>query len=261
MLCLSIYSGLGYADDGQAYDVYPEPISLAYSNVAAFPLQTGEGSKVGDPPGLALDLLNAVAESLDIRIEYRRLPNSRVLNALTLGEVDGAFSFSYQPDRTQVGVYPFEGPALNRDYRITTISYHLYKLAGNPVSWDGRSFSEVSGSIGINSGYSISRFLEARGLHVEPVPTTWQNLRKLTLGRIQAYAAQSLVTDPLLQRDNFQSVVKIEEPLIIQDYYLIFSYAFYSRHPVLAQKIWQTISNKRSEVWKNQKTQYIGFPQ
>jgi polar amino acid transport system substrate-binding protein len=40
--------------------------------------------------------------------------------------------------------------------RMSTDNYHLYRLKGSKVDWDGKAFSNLDGRIGAQAGFSGS---------------------------------------------------------------------------------------------------------
>jgi polar amino acid transport system substrate-binding protein len=220
-------------------------IHLAYSDVSTWPYQTGEGLEAANPPGVALDLITQVAQDLHFEVNFKRLPNKRVLFALQSGVIDGAFIYSHNQERQGFARYPMRGNEVDGSRRIARLSYYLYRQKGSNVQWDGRRFVNLSGIIGANAGYSVVADLKKLGVAVEEAKTTEQNFNKLKLGRVAGVAAQSEMTDPFLQKHGITDVEKFPVPIISKDYFLIFSQSFAEKNPQLIEQIWNRIGETR----------------
>lgn len=236
--------------------LHAQNITLAYSEVEAFPIQMGNSAEVAEPPGLAVDLLREVAKQLNLELTLLRYPNNRVLKKLADNRIDGAFCYSFNPERAAIAHYPMQGGQLDRSARITTISYHLYTRPNDPLTWDGTQLSQLNDAIGLNAGFSILNELNALGVPVEETVGNPQNLRKLALGRIQAFAGQDITTDPLIASSKYGTFRKLSVPLSTKDYFLLLSNDFVANQPELANALWQTIGKLRSSVMEANQSRY-----
>ncbi len=90
------------------------------------------------------------------------------------------------------------------------------------------------------------------GIRLEGVQTTEQNLGKLHLGRIGAYAMQEHIADPAIRQMHLENdIEKLPIPLLTKNYYLTFSHKFYAAHPEIAEKIWSVIGEQRDSLTKS----------
>ncbi len=228
-----------------AMQTFAMEIQLAYSDVSTWPYQVGEGLEASNPPGVAIDLINQVAQDLRLQVSFKRLPNKRVLNSLQSGVIDGAFIFSHNQERQAFARYPMRGKEVDGSRRIASLSYYLYRQKGSKVQWDGRQFVNLSGIIGANAGYSVVADLRKIGVTMEEAKSTEQNFHKLKLGRLAGVAAQSEMTDPFLAKHGITDVEKSTLPIISKDYFLIFSQSFAEKNPQLVEQIWNRIGETR----------------
>jgi hypothetical protein len=53
-----------------------------------------------------MDIIRQAATGIDINLEFLRTPNRRVLKNLKLGEIGGAFMFSFNTERMHNDQYP-----------------------------------------------------------------------------------------------------------------------------------------------------------
>ncbi|MGB0944040.1 MAG: transporter substrate-binding domain-containing protein, partial [Marinomonas sp.] len=120
----------------------PIQLTLSYQINPSPPYQMGTGVDVMEPPGIALDIINAAAQELNIKVVYKRYPNVRVMHLLKHGQIDGAFMFSYKPERAKIARYPLtqEGK-LDSSKRLATLSYWLYSLTEAKLDWDGTNLT------------------------------------------------------------------------------------------------------------------------
>ena len=221
-------------------------VRLGYSEIPAPPWQIGHDQS---PPGIAFEVIREVGARLGIRFEFIRYPNKRVLWTLGKNELEGAFMYSYEPERTRQGVYPERNGLPDPSRRLATLSYYLYRMKGEPVIWDGKTVRGGNIVIGANEGYSIAEDLRQLGLKVFEARGTEKGFRMLQLGRISAMAHQDCVADPwLAAHDPEGKIEKLEPPLRTKHYYLIFSHAFMEKHRDLAMKIWDEIAVVRDTV-------------
>ncbi|MEO4048799.1 hypothetical protein AAFN46_17105 [Pseudomonas sp. CAU 1711] len=142
-------------------------ISLVYVDVEADPFQTGSGSEIADPPGLAVEMVVEAVRLAGYSPKLRRMPQMRMLWELEEGSIDGAFIFSYTPERGALYAYPMRNGEPDGALRVTRIRYSLYRLKGAPVGWDGQDFSGLTRPIGVNTGWVMASLLAQRGLPVD----------------------------------------------------------------------------------------------
>jgi polar amino acid transport system substrate-binding protein len=228
-------------------DAWAQRLKLGYSDVENFPYQMGNGQAPATPPGLAVELIREAARDIGLEVQFVRMPAVRLLVATQTGEIDGSFIFSYKEERLAQAVYPMKDGKPDRSRRITTINYSFYKKAGSPVHWDGKTLSHNSEPVGVNSSFSISDDLKKMGIVVDDSgKSTAQNLGKLRLGRISAYATLEDSADAFLARQTGNDVVKLTPPITSRDYYLVVSRKFHDSGDH-AQRLWTRIAELRDK--------------
>lgn len=233
-------------------------MTFAYTEHPSPPFLEGEGLNVPARPGVAVDIVNAAAAQAGCGLHLVRLANLRVLRSVEAGEVDGAILFSYDAERGALMRYPMRGDQPDGTRRLAMFSYYLYRRKGGSINWDGATLSNPEGlAIGINSGFSIADQLARFGVKLEEVQTTEQNLGKLRLGRIGAYAMQEHIADPQIRRMHLENEIeKLPAPLSTKNYYLTFSSKFYAAHPKVAEQIWSFIAEQRDNLTKSLMPRY-----
>lgn len=238
-------------------------LTLAYQINPSPPYQMGTGEQVDHPPGIALDIINAAAEELNLKVTYKRYPNVRVLHLLKNGQVDGAFMFSYKPERAEIARYPItEEGKLDNTKRLATLSYWLYFTERSELKWSGTNFIGTSGIIVAEHGDSIISDLEMKGQIVQQPESAYKALEMLVKRRpVVGAALQDVKASPLLDRPEFSGIQRSSAPLRTKDYFLLLSHHFVSRHPVLAKAVWQKIEELRDEITEKRMYHYSPIQQ
>ncbi len=223
-------------------------IQLAYSDVESYPFQLGNGRKIPNEPGLALDIISLATEQIGVDLEYIRFPGKRVLHDIKKGTVDGGFVFSYNSDRAQFAHYPMENTLPDRTQRIATIGYYFYKLNDNTNKIDIKSLQESQQMVGVHLGYSIVGVLKDKKINIHEVKTTEQLFRMLRSHRLTTVAIQNTIAEKFLEEKGWTNIERVSPAIVTKDYYLIFSQQFMASHPELPDQIWQAISEARKCV-------------
>ena len=201
--------------------------------------------------GLNLVLLNKVGTKLGVKITFVSYPWKRCLLEMQTGKVDGAFASSFKTDRLEMGAYPMtpEGKP-NPDKRLMTEGYHLFKLKGSNLDWDGTQFINLTGPIATTLGYSIVDQLKSAGIHVQEIPGRTQTVFQMVLlGRAQAAAMVTQVGDWVIANPPYQGKFeKVSTPLVQKPYYLMLSYQLLKADPDFANAIWDAIAEVRESA-------------
>ena len=239
----------------------PIELTLSYQINPSPPYQMGTGVEVIEPPGIALDIINAAAQELNLKIVYKRYPNVRVMHLLKHGQIDGAFMFSYKPERAKIARYPLtqEGK-LDSSKRLATLSYWLYSLTEAKLDWDGTNLTGAKGFIVAEHGDSIIGDLEKIGQKVQQPDSAYKALLMLTKRpQVVGAALQDVKVAPLLDSAEFSGIKRSSVPLKTKDYFLVLSNRFVARYPDLATAFWEKIEERRDDVTKESMYRYSSF--
>ncbi len=210
---------------------------IAYENKTQFPYYLGDSQRVLDEPGAAVDMVKLLPQRIPgIEIELVRYPWSRCLALLAAGQVDAIFNASYSESRAEYGVYPHTvDNKLDDTRRLTTISYSWYALKG--------SEKQIVDKVVAPQGYSINEQMRARGYTLYEAPQSSSALRMLQAGHVDRAALQTVTGDYLLANDrSLDNIVRLDPPLVIKPYFLLFSRHFYEQHPSLTEAIWTELA-------------------
>lgn len=202
---------------------------------------------IKDAKGLNIVLIEAAAAKAKAKLEIVALPWKRCLSAVEDKSIDGAIAASYKDERAKFAVYPTIGDKLDENRRLHTEEYSLYRFKGSNVSWDGSKFSNLTGSIGAQRGYSIIDNLKKWEAKVdEGGAHPKDNMKKLLGGQVQAVALTSVEGDQVSKTPEFSGKVeKVTPPLISKPYYVIFGKEFYSKNQIIIESMWSNIATIR----------------
>lgn len=238
-----------------------ERLRCVYAFGEAPPFQLGEGEAVPrERPGMAVELMQMAASALDLDLQLSRLPNRRVVVAMTGKTADCAFALSFLPDRAATVAYPMKNARLDRSRRIGSSVYVVYRRAGSPIEWDGKRFSGIEGqAVGINAGFAARDELARLGVPVEEADSTSSNMRKLAAGRIAAYVVHAAIGDDYLARTAQPGIEKLAVPFLEKDYYVVVNRAFVAEHPDLVERLWDHLGALREQHEADMLKRYLSM--
>lgn len=217
-----------------------DKLTLCYESQEVRPWRTANGG------GLNFELLNMVAQRLDIALDFQSVPWKRCLAELKANAVDGAFAVSFKPDRRELGEYP-GGDAPDASKRLHTDTYVLLRRKGSKVSWDGQRFSNLDGAIGFQLGYSVGDVLRAHNLEVDEGGERADELaRKLLAGRLAAMALGGSAAAAVMHGPLGPQLEQLPIPIVEKPYFLLLSHALVASRPQLAAQIWSALEQARN---------------
>jgi len=221
---------------------------FAYQNSDNYPFQTGNSQDIDwGKPGIILELLKIVEKEADIKINFKRLPWKRALFELKNGHVDGVFAASYKSKRLAFGAYPKNNGKVDESRRTHVNSYSLYTLKKSKVTWDGKTFKNLSTHVCAERAYSIVDDLQKMGVKVYEVNNTKKCMELLANGRVEAVAALELAGDAILknQKNLYVKIQKLQPTLKTKAYFLMLSHKLVEKESGISKKIWDTIKAVR----------------
>ncbi|MBN2383048.1 transporter substrate-binding domain-containing protein [bacterium] len=246
-VCFWGWTGLSQGQEKQAQEEFE--IVLGTNSQQDFPHLMGNSEQIEQQdPGIAIELLQIVAQRADLTFRFERMPWKRCFKALQDGQIQGLFFASYDPTREEYGVFPKQNGIIDERKSYGDAPYYFYKLKSSPVTWDGTKIQNLEGKIGVSRGYSIVPHLRNLGFDVEESTSPMADFSKLILGRVGLAAAIEHNGDHLLetQAEFKKYIEKLALPIVDQSYYLLFSHQFYAAHSELAQKIWDILQEVRT---------------
>lgn len=223
-------------------------VKLCYEDATYFPWQIKNGH------GLDNNLVDLAAQKIGVKAEMLAMPWKRCMTEVGYDTQAGGFAASYNQERASFAVYPMRDGKPDASRRMRYDSYSLYRIKGSAVKWDGKQLSNVSGTVGVQLGYSIAVDLRKLGADVDESHVSPElQMRKLLAGRVQLVALLTLDGDKLLEQAPFASQVeRITPPLVERPYFLVFNKEYYARNPKLVEDMWNAIAQVReSEHFKS----------
>jgi len=197
--------------------------------------------------GLNIVLMESAAAKAGVKLDIAILPWKRCLSAVEDKSMDGAIAASYKDDRAKFAVYPMSGDKPDESRRLHNEEYSLYRAKGGNIAWDGNKFSNLTGTIGAQRGYSIIDNLKKWGAKVdEGGALPKDNMKKVIGGQVQAVALTTQEGDLLLSAPDFAGKIeKLSPPLIQKPYYVIFGKEFYSKNQKVVDTLWANAATIR----------------
>lgn len=244
-----------------------------FSRVSAKPLTWVTDDTPGDPyiigggthfdsdlPGIEIELYREVAKQLNLDVTFKRMPWKRCLVLIEHNKVEGVFPASFKEKRMKLGVYPMKDGRVDTTRKTRNNAYYLYKIKSSPITYNGSSFENVSGMIGVPIGWAIVDDLKKMQVSVKELPVHENSLDMLVQKRINGFVCLETVFDGYIKRNpaQYSDIVKVSPPIREKPYYLIQSHAFVDANPELARKIWDTILTiKESEAFNRIVDKYL----
>jgi polar amino acid transport system substrate-binding protein len=205
--------------------------------------------------GLDETLVKQAAQQAGLTIVFQSLPRKRAFEQLKNGEIDGVINLSFKPERLEFLAYPMSGDKADTARGLHVDSNSVFVKSGDPLTWDGKEFKNLTGAIGALAGHGSADSLKKLGLKVDDgTKTIAGQLEKVGLGRIQAAVLPSDAAKLALSKntDLAKTVVALPTPYSTKSAYLAFSKPFYRASPEIAEKFWMAVVSVRdSESFKN----------
>lgn len=204
-----------------------------------------------DGSGLNMLMVQRVGQRVGRAVRVELLPWRRCLQSLQENRVDGAFKASFKPERLKMGAYPMRGGLPDASRAMLDESYHLYRLKGSSVQWDGQRVTGLDGRVGAQAGFSVVDVLKRLSLPTESGTKSPETLlTMLQRGRLGAVALQTSQGDFELSRKPVLAagIERVGPPLLSQPYYLLLSHALLQRDAALAERLWDAVAVVRESV-------------
>ena len=198
--------------------------------------------------GLNIELLDRVARKMGVTFEYRGMPWKRCLVELKGNRVSGAVGGSFKAERLEVGVFP-GGSAPDSSKKLNDDRYVLLHRKGSPLQWDGKTFRQLDGAIGIQLGYSVGDHLRNMGVVVdEGAQRASELVSKVVSGRVAGAVllegeARSILDS---QAGLGEHLEIFSTPVVEKPYFLILSRALVRTQPQTAMRMWNTVEEIRN---------------
>ncbi|OHD13594.1 MAG: hypothetical protein A2086_09920 [Spirochaetes bacterium GWD1_27_9] len=222
----------------------PSEITFTHEDENAYPWVLPDGT------GIDIEMMKILEKKINIKIKLQKYPWKRCLELMKSNVVDGAFASSFKTERLEMGHYPTkEDGNIDNSKNIHYSGYSLYILRTSNLEWDGKAFKNLTGKIGIQSGFSIADKLKSLNVQIdEETKSIENNFNKLIKNRIQGLALQTARADFVLSKNKEFSnkIIKYSVDIESKPYFLMLSFDFVKKYPNLSKKIWKSIENIRN---------------
>lgn len=238
---IALFSAAAVTEAAVATEESESPkITFCYQDTELFPNYMGEQKiKLATMPGINIELVDKIAQTLNIKVQYVRYPWNRCLALLKAGRVDSLIA-SYNKDRAEYAVYPMAGDGLDLEKRINTLGYYMYHTAASPV-WSSEGLINKTMMVAAPLGYSVVKVLRDREVNVVETGSPEDVLKLLLHKRVDAIAAPGTTADALI-RANMQKYSMIKKdlpPITERPYFIAFSRKFSAENPAFTMAVWQ----------------------
>ena len=239
---------LGTLASGGATAAEPVPMVLATTPKYTDEIRVVDGNLATARPGHHAELMQDAGKRCGAAITFRFLPWQRALLEVRNGDIDGAFSASYDPERATYGAYPLADGKPDPSRALKGYSYSLYVRHDSGLNWDGRTVGGAELPIAVERGASIIPRVRDLGLASVEIADNTTMLRMVAGGgRVAAAALITPAADAILDKtpELRATVVKLEPPLEDKFGYVMLSKPFQGRHPALAECFWTMLRDIR----------------
>jgi polar amino acid transport system substrate-binding protein len=190
-------------------------------------------------------LLKTTAALQRVEFEQIALPWLRCLREVANGTVAGAIGASYSDERAAFAVYPSTADGLlDVSRRMQSSSYSLFRVKGGNAGWDGKKFSNLVSRVVVQRGYAVVADLTKLGVLVDQSASDADTvLRMLVAGRSQLGALVTEQGEDLMAKPEFRrQFEKIDPPLVVKTYYLVFGKRYYDANTRLVEELWDNLA-------------------
>ena len=175
--------------------------------------------KDGIPSGIDIDIINYIAEKIDISVTFELLPWERLKQNMRQGKIECAMAFLKTTEYAENMVF--------MDNPITTGNYTVFIEKKNSSSI--KMFTDLYGlTVGINRGFKSPEIFEqaiTKGLvNQYEVGSEQQSLQMLSMSRLDGVLTDQNVGLFNLQQLGISTITTLPEPLTSTPVYLVFSH-------------------------------------
>lgn len=215
----------------------PQPLRIAFGDIASPPALLGHGDKFDEPPGWEVAAVRQALQRLGCAGDLVRLPARRMNAQLVAGEVD--FALLYGPTPERLGTLAFPLDARGRpDVAWAPVfgRLMLFARAGTPPrqAWNGQL--PRGWRVGVMPGSVQASLARERGWVIEPISAFESALDMLNAGRFDLL----LMSREALTAEQRAGVVEWAT-VGRQPFFAPASAAFAKRHPAWTRRFWHEL--------------------
>lgn len=204
-------------------------------------------------PGLVLELIERAAEQAQVHLELHRQPWKRCIHAVQQGGNDGLFVVIWEAERDAWARFPGRDLQLQQPvdprFRLWQVDYSIIVHKDTSLNWDGEKFSGVERGVGAPLGYVVRKRLETLGVLATTPPAADTALKLIALKRLDGFVIEREIGLNLIERLQLTGELRLLPlPLMQAEWYVPLSHQFYQRHPQVAERFWQALSEQREQL-------------
>jgi hypothetical protein len=252
-LLLAVATVVAAVFSGQARAAGCIPVRVGYMDQNRPPYWLGEGDKVPEPPGAAVDLIRdaVLGSGFGCTPIWVRLPPARIKLALAAGDIDlaplGEMSF-YPAEiaipRDKAGNIDLNR-ALHNQVLVLVRTSDKLPASTNPMQY----FHDKV--LGIPMGNSYGPRLRESGLTLDDGARDLdRNIEKLKLGRVDGVVVAAVAPAHLKQvLAKYQGEIEqLPQPLLNIRLWLAFNENFYHAHTRQSEALWTWLDTHRGQL-------------
>lgn len=189
--------------------------------------------------GLTIELVEAVAQDIGIKVKWIRLPWKRCISEVSKNRIDGVVNAIYLKEREKFFRFPLKEGQINREFRLFDIKYNVYTLKTSKVSWDGKQFKNLKYSIGTNLGYATASLLKKSGIPYYESPSTDKLFNLLINKKLDAIITLDGKGSSAIKKLNLNKrVIKLKIPYQNDPDFIVFAHKLDLK---VSTKIWKEV--------------------
>lgn len=215
-------------------------IRICYESQEFIPYVLGSDAVPKTHRGTLVDKVYQAAQNTEHNPVLYRRPWKRCIKDLQSGHADAIFPVVWMTQREQWGRFPKdERNRLDQTRVLHSGNYRIFASTASKVQFNGKTFSNLSSGIGAPLGYVVYQKLKKDGV-LSPIDLdVEQGFNLLLHNRLDGYVLEEQIGDRLIKRHGWQEKIKkLDKPYHVSHFYLLFSHAFFSQHPKVAQQLW-----------------------
>lgn len=169
--------------------------------------------------GVDYEFLQEIARRAGFKVSFKFIPFKRALQYLMSGNCDGILQIYYKKDREVFLHYPQE-PIHFTEYKVFVKKDNLFEF---------NTINDLTGKkIGKNAGFAISpefdKAVKEGKLNVQEAATWQMNLKKLHIGRIDAFVSNYATAMHEIKKSGLANeLIDLPRPILTKKVYLAFS--------------------------------------
>lgn len=224
-------------------------ISVCYegSGMAPFISAGSDGSK---PEGFLVEMLNAAAAPLAIRLQYQQAPWLRCQKMVQENQLNATLAMIWSPERALLYRFPDQKSSPEQSQRyLWQAEYPVFHAITKPFF-----LAQYQPQFGISAplGYIVEDWLQQQGWLSPYKFTVDEGLKMVAEGKLDGYSVERLVGDYHLQQLGLTGkVAASDDNILVKNWHIVFSPDFYTKNTELVEQFWFNLIAERQNLEAN----------